>query len=485
MIYDYLIIGAGLSGLNTARLIPKDKSVLIVCKKEPWQCNTFFAQGGVSVAVDKDDIQNHINDTLKAGVYLNSKNAVNKLCEHSIEVIDELIHSGMKFDRNKDGKLSYTNEAAHSKSRVIHADGDATGRELHLFLLQNCHHNILTKAIVLDILYQENICYGATILHNNKTKTIYAHNTIVSSGGIGAIYKFHTNSTTISGDIHGIMVEKGIKLKDMEMLQFHPTVYVDSSTAQKQLLSEALRGEGAKVVDENGYAFLKDYHKNGELAPRDVVSRAIFDYISKTKSKIYLSFDDFSKKDFKKRFPNIYYNLLNLGFDLPRDKVPISPAFHYSMGGIEVDMDSLVTNSKNLFAVGEAASTGVHGANRLASNSLLEGLVFSKLAVELSLKNNFKIDLNKITTTNKHFDIQKPNDKKIKNSLRTLMWTDVGIVRKKDKLKDALDIVNGYLTLDIGRLLKLRLLTAKEIIKSAIKREKSIGAHFIKKENYD
>ena len=482
MIYDYLIIGTGIAGLNAARMIPKDKKVLVVCKKTPWECNTFWAQGGVVRAKNKEDIPSHIQDTLTAGVLLNDTEAVEKLSHESMDVIDDLIDNGLVFDKNENGELAFTKEAAHSTNRILHADGDATGREMHMFLLKQCPHEIVIESIVIDLLYENNICYGAHLISNGKDKIVYAHNTIIASGGVGSIYRYHTNSTTIAGDIQGICVEKGIALKDMEMMQFHPTVFIENDKARKQLLSEALRGEGAFIEDEDGYQFLKDYHKDRELAPRDVVSRAIFDYSKKTGSKIYLSFQNFSKIFFKKRFPNIYKNLKELGFELPFERVPISPAFHYSMGGIEVDLNSKVKNTKNLYAVGEVACTGVHGANRLASNSLLEALVFSKLAVEHSMKTNYKIDLNDYKNKDKqpHYILQKTTDKAIKNGLRNLMWTNVGIVRERQELIDAYEEVESYLDEDIGRLLFLRLLTAKSIIKSAINRKESIGAHYIK-----
>ncbi len=480
MIYDYLIVGSGIAGLNAARYIPRDKKVLVVCKKSPWECNTFFAQGGVASAVNKYDIDSHVNDTLNAGVYLNDKRAVEILSQKSIKVIKDLVKSGMKFDLNDKGQLAYTKEAAHSRSRILHADGDATGRELHMFLLQSCEHEVLSDSIVIDLLYQDKVCYGVHLIHENKDKIIYAHNTILASGGVGSIYKYHTNSTTIAGDIQGICFEKGIKLKDMEMMQFHPTVFVDAPNARKQLLTEALRGEGAIIEDEEGYAFLKEYHKDAELAPRDVVSRAIFDYSQKNDTQIYLSLKNFTKKFFKKRFPNIYKDLKSAGFDLPFERVPISPAFHYSMGGVEVDYKSKVKNTKNLYAIGELACTGIHGANRLASNSLLEGLVFSKLAVDNALKTGFRINIKDYKQEIKTFVLQKDGDKVLKNALRHLMWTNVAIVREKQKLIDAYEEINSYIDEDIGRLLFLRLLTAKSIIQSAINRKESIGAHYLK-----
>ncbi|WP_417324348.1 L-aspartate oxidase [Halarcobacter sp.] len=481
MVYDYIIIGTGVAGLNAARLIPKDKKVLVLCKKSPWNCNTFWAQGGVATAVDKDDIELHIKDTLTAGVNQNSKEAVRVLSENSRACIDDLINAGLQFDLDDNGELAFTKEAAHSRNRILHADGDATGRMVHLFLLSTCDHEIRTNVVVNDLLIEDDICYGVQFFTNETDQEIvYAHNTIIASGGVGSIYKYHTNSTAIAGEIQGLCVEKGLKLKDMEMMQFHPTVVKGTHFARKPLLSEALRGEGAYIVDENDRRFLFDYHKDGELAPRDVVSRSIFDYHKKTNSSIYLSFDKFEKNFFKKRFPNIYSNLKDLGFELPFEKVPISPAFHYAMGGVETDINAKVLGMKNLYAVGEVACNGIHGANRLASNSLLEGIVFSKIAVELSLKEEFKIDETKYTKDIKKYTRNKEIDKEIKNSLRKLMWDNAAIVRDRDSLKITLKKIDKFLEENVGRLLYLRLLTAKSILKAAIERQVSIGAHFIK-----
>ena len=481
MVYDYIIIGSGVAGLNAARLIPKNKKVLVLCKKSPWNCNTFWAQGGVATAVDKDDIEPHIKDTLTAGVNQNSKEAVRVLSENSRACIDDLIDAGLQFDLNDKGELAFTKEAAHSRNRILHADGDATGRMVHLFLISKCDHEIRTDVVVNDLLIQDGICYGVQFFTNEtEQEVVYAHNTIIASGGVGSIYKYHTNSTAIAGEIQGLCLEKGFKLKDMEMMQFHPTVVKGTHFARKPLLSEALRGEGAEIEDENGKRFLFDYHTDGELAPRDVVSRSIFDYHKKTNLSIYLSFKKFEKNFFKKRFPNIYSNLKELGFELPFERVPISPAFHYSMGGIETGIDAKVLGMKNLYAIGEAACTGVHGANRLASNSLLQGIVFSKIAVQNALKENFEIDKNSYTKEIKKYIRNKEVDKKIKNSLRKLMWENAAIVRDKEALKATLDKIDKYLEENVGRLLYLRLLTAKSILKAAIEREASIGSHFIK-----
>ena len=481
MIYDYIIIGTGIAGLNAARLIQKNKRVLILCKMSTWNCNTFWAQGGIASAVDESDIPAHIQDTLTAGVNYNDKEAVELLSKKSISTIKNLIDAGMKFDLNEDGKLAYTKEAAHSRNRILHADGDATGRMMHIFLLEHCEHAIITQAVVCDLLIKDDICYGVQYFTDETTqKVAYAHNTIIASGGVGSIYRYHTNSTANAGEIQGIIAEKNLPLKDMEMMQFHPTVIRGTSFARKPLLSEALRGEGAYIVDDNGYRFLFDYHKDGELAPRDVVSRSIFDYNKKTGLGVFLSFETFEKKAFKKRFPNIYANLKDLGYDLPFERVPISPAFHYSMGGIETSLDAKIKGMKNLYAIGEAACTGVHGANRLASNSLLEGLVFSQIAVEETLKNDFKIIKENYDKPIINFVRNQEIDKDIKDNLREMMWTHASIVRDPKTLQTTLDMIEDYLKLNVGRLLFLRLLTAKSILKSALKRKKSLGAHFIK-----
>ncbi|MEV9593497.1 FAD-binding protein [Aliarcobacter butzleri] len=483
MIYDYIIVGTGVAGLNAARLIPKDKRVLILCKMSTWNCNTFWAQGGIASAVDESDIPTHIKDTLEAGVNYNDKEAVELLSHKSISTIKNLIHDGMKFDLNKEGKLAYTKEAAHSRNRILHADGDATGRMIHIFLLEHCQHEIVTQAVVCDLLIKDDICYGVQyFVSETEQKVAFAHTTILASGGVGSIYKYHTNSTANAGEVQGIISEKNLPLKDMEMMQFHPTVVKGTSFARKPLLSEALRGEGAHIVDENGYRFLFDYHKDGELAPRDVVSRSIFDYHKKTGLKIFLSFETFEKKAFKQRFPNIYANLKDLGYELPFERVPISPAFHYSMGGVEVTMQGKIKGMKNLYAIGELACTGVHGANRLASNSLLEGLVFSEIAVETSMKENFKINPSNYDKPIINFVRNKEIDKDIKDDLRKIMWVNAGIVRIPSELKKSLEKIEEYLKKDVGRLLYLRLLTAKSILKAALGRKKSLGAHFIKED---
>ena len=476
MHYDVVIIGAGVAGLYTAINLPKDKKVLIVNKAHPWECNTFYAQGGVTTAKDDEDVALHIEDTLNAGAGLCDTEAVQVLSENSQSVIKDLISRGFDFDADSDGKLLYTQEAAHSQKRILHAGGDATGRYLHHFLLNKNPHPMMENAVVTDLLIEKNKVCGITVLHEDQLKNIMADSIVIASGGVGALFEFHTNASSISGELQGICSEKGIALEHMEMLQFHPTVYVDNSTAQKQLLTEALRGEGAQVVDDLGYRFLFDYDKRGEMAPRDIVSRAIFDYAKKTEKQVYLSFKDFEYSYFKQRFPNIENKFATLGYNLPHDKVPISPAFHYAIGGIKTDLFGKVPTLEGLYAVGEAASTGVHGANRLASNSLLEGLVFALRAAQSILSSTKQACVKEFAVESVTWRL--PQDKAKKDRLRIIMWENVSIVRTKAGLDEALKEINGMLSQKLGRMLYLRLLTAKEIVTSALNREKSVGVHY-------
>ena len=483
MKYDVIIVGAGVAGLYAAMHLPRDKKVLIINKRETFKCNSFYAQGGIALAIDADDIPSHVKDTLDAGAGLCDEAAVKVLSENSKAIIDDLIERGFDFDRDKEGNLLYTKEAAHSKERILHAGGDATGRYMHYFLLQQNPHPMLTDARVVDLLIKDGECYGVTVLDHRECRNIYADNVIIASGGVGSLYAYHTNAPCISADMQGLCVMKGIELADMEMMQFHPTVFVDNDSAQKLLLTEALRGEGATVEDESGRRFLFDYDERGELASRDIVSKAIYDHNKKTGMQTYLSFKNFEHVYFTKRFPNLYKNLQALGFDVPKQRVPISPAFHYAIGGIKTDVNGAVPSVKSLYAVGEVASTKVHGANRLASNSLLEGLVFGKRAVEDILK---KQHAKKEVTFEVADEVMSfKEDKEKKNLLRRIMWENVSIVRTKKGLNSALEQINALLKEKIGKLLKFRLLTAREIVLAALARDESIGVHFIKKDDND
>jgi len=478
MRYDVIVIGTGVAGLYAAVNLPTNKKVLLINKRETFKCNSFYAQGGVALAKDEEDIPAHMKDTLAAGAGLCDQKAVEVLSENSKSVIDNIINLGFEFDKNDKGELAFTKEAAHSTSRILHAGGDATGRYLHHFLLKLNPHPMLGDTRVVDLLLKDGKCHGVTVLEHRELRNIYAKNVVIASGGIGSLFEYHTNAPTISADIQGLCVMKGIPLERMEMTQFHPTVYVNNSFAQKVLLTEALRGEGATIEDENGTRFLFEYDERGELASRDIVSKSIYNYTQKTGFKVYLNMGNFDFQYFTKRFPNIYKNLKDLGFNVPFQKVPISPAFHYAIGGIKTNINGSVQGVENLYAIGEVASVKVHGANRLASNSLLEGLVFAKKAVEDVLSSIHEVKEEEFV----EFDLFEEEmslkeDKEKKNQLREIMWKHVSIVRTKEGLIQAKEQINALLNENIGKLLKFRLLTAKEIVESALAREKSIGVH--------
>jgi L-aspartate oxidase len=478
--YDVLIIGAGIAGLYAAMNLPRSKKVLVICKDVPWECNTFYAQGGMVTALDKDDIPLHIQDTIEAGAFHNNREAVEILSRTSLETTADIIAKGMEFDRDEEGRLLYTKEAAHSVGRIVHAGGDATGRYMHYFMMVQNKHELQRNTLVYDLLIENGRCYGVKATVNYRPSTIYADDVIIASGGVGSLYQYNTNSRTVSADIHGICVKKGIELADMEMMQFHPTVFVKTPYARKLLLTEALRGEGAHIVNEKGERFLFGYDERGELAGRDIVSRAIFNYKRQYKNEeVYLDFSMFDEARFHQRFPNITRTFASLGYRFPQQRVPISPAFHYAIGGIRSDMNGCIDGIEGLYVIGEAASTGVHGANRLASNSLLEGVVFAKRAVDFIMgkeQNTRQIPL---------FDedygniLHKDNDAAYKDRLRQVMWENVGIIRTKNGLHEAKNMIYDMKSKQIGRLLRLRLNTASAIVDAALRRKISLGTHYI------
>ncbi len=478
--YDVLIIGAGIAGLYAAMNLPSSKKVLVICKDVPWECNTFYAQGGMVTALDEEDISLHVSDTIEAGAFHNNKEAVEIMSRTSLETTADIIAKGMEFDKDEEGNILFTKEAAHSVERIIHAGGDATGRYMHYFMMVQNRHELQKNTLVYDLLIENGRCYGVKASVNYQPTTIYADDVIIASGGVGSLYQYNTNSRTISADIHGICVEKGIELADMEMMQFHPTVFVKTPFARKLLLTEALRGEGAHIVNESGERFLFEYDHRGELASRDIVSRAIFDYKrTHNGEEVYLDFSMFEEEFFHHRFPNITRTFASLGYHFPQDRVPISPAFHYAVGGIKSDTYGSVGSIQGLYVIGEAASTGVHGANRLASNSLLEGVVFAKRVTDHLLGKE------KNSSPTPRFDkdyaniLHKERDKVFKQKLRQVMWDDIGIIRTRHGLIEAKNLIYDMKNREIGRLLELRLNTASAIVDAALARKESLGTHYI------
>ncbi len=477
MQYDVIIIGAGISALACAKYLDKKLKVLLLCKDEPWDCNTFFAQGGIAFPKDKQDVALHIKDTLNAGANHNNPEALKILTQESFGILEDLLQGGFKVDKDTNDNILYAKEGGHSIARILHSGGDGTGREIHTFLISHLNHTLHKGAQVIDLLIEENQCYGVSVQTKNQRCIFYANHIVIASGGVGGLFAYHTNAHTISGDLHAMALENGLKLQDMEMLQFHPTAFVDSARARKTLITEALRGEGAKIINENNERFLFDYDKRGELAPRDIVARAIFDQKFIKKHQVFLDASNFTKKEFIARFPNVYRSLRFYKLDIPAQKIPIAPAFHYSMGGIKTNLDGVVCGMKNLYAIGECANSGIHGANRLASNSLLDGLVFGKIVAQT-------IQHTTISNPKRNFPIiqeilQKEGDEQLKNVLRRIMWEKVGIIRSQTSLLSALEGVEVMMQGNIGRMLKLRLMVAREIITQALQRKKSLGAHYL------
>ncbi|GHV05673.1 L-aspartate oxidase [Campylobacterota bacterium] len=475
---DVLIIGSGVAALSAAIHLPRDMRVLMISKDVSYACNSVLAQGGVACPIDEEDIPLHIEDTLKAGAGACDRPAVDLLVNRGYTLIRDLVAMGMPFDRDADGQLLHTKEAAHSKARILHASGDQTGLKLRNFLESRFDRGQGYGTIV-DLLIDNGRCYGAVALLDGELIHIYAHDTIIASGGYGGLYKISTSNSALLGQLHGIAASHNITLKDMHFTQFHPTALAGYSDAiQKPLLTEALRGEGAAIVDESFVRFLPDYGVN-ELCPRDRVARAIFRH-QQSGHTIFLDMSNFEEGYFKARFPTIKAQLDDFGYESPYNSVEITPAFHYCMGGIATSIDARVTGIAGLYAVGEAARTGVHGANRLASNSLLEALVFGKIAAEMIIK---EPNIN----PHKHFtlpadDIYDLGDRFCLEMLQTTLWRGAGIVRSISALTQAKEEISELGKLRIGRLMRYSLGCAASIVEQALAMPQSIGAHYLEKD---
>lgn len=387
---DVLIVGSGVSGLYNVLNLRKDLKVLIISKTKLTETNTYLAQGGISTARDKDDIPLFIEDTLKAGKYKNKLASVTILAEESRSNIDNIIRLGVKLDKSNK-LLHYTREGAHSINRIVHSK-DKTGKVLADALIAKVksRENIIIyeDTYLVDILKENNRCLGGILIKDNKQINIHSKFVVLATGGIGGIFNNSTNQRQLTGDGISIAVKNNIKLKDLQYIQFHPTALYDiNSNDRRFLISESLRGEGAKLINSNGKRFVD------ELLPRDIVSAALYEEIKKSGVPyVHLDISFLEENYIKNRFPSIYNECLRRGIDITKEPIPVSPAQHYFMGGIETDLNSK-TSMDNLYAVGEISCTGVHGANRLASNSLLEGLVFSNRSA-LSINNQIDaIDL--------------------------------------------------------------------------------------------
>lgn len=391
-IVDVLIIGSGVAGLYCALNLRKDLNILVVSKGKLERSNTYLAQGGIATARNEEDKPFFVQDTLRAGHYKNDIKAVEILADESMENIDELIGLGVEFD--KEGKdLSFTKEGAHSINRIVHTK-DYTGKSVAQALIKEAlvrdNIRIFEDSYFVDIIEGKGKCTGAIVIKENMQINIYAKAVVLATGGIGGLFNNSTNQRILKGDGIATAIKHKIKLKDIDYIQIHPTAFYEENVDDKRLLiSEAIRGEGGKLINSKGERFVD------EILPRDVVSKAIFSEMKKD-GRPYVNLDIrfLGEEYIKNRFSFIYRECLKKGTDITKDYIKVSPAQHYFMGGIEVDVDSK-TSMRNLYAVGEVSCTGVHGANRLASTSLLEGLVFSKRA---AIDINNIIDYNKVKT---------------------------------------------------------------------------------------
>lgn len=376
---DILIVGTGASGLFAALHCPRDKNILMITKDAVENSDSFLAQGGICVLRDENDYNSFMEDTLKAGHYENRRESVDIMIRSSREVINELIGYGVDFARQENGELNYTREGCHSKARILFHE-DITGKEITRNLLKavqklpNVH--ILEYVTMLDLIEQDNTCFGILAKDkNDEYLTIEADNTILASGGIGGLYEHSTNYPHLTGDAIAIALRHNIKLENPDYVQIHPTSLYTNKPGRSFLISESVRGEGAKLYGKDGKRFAN------EVLPRDLMTAEIKKQMAKDNMPyVWLDMTVLGKDMILNHFPHIYEKCLEEGFDVTRQWIPIVPAQHYYMGGIHVDKYSKTTMN-NLYAVGETSCNGVHGANRLASNSLLEGLVFAKRAV--------------------------------------------------------------------------------------------------------
>jgi L-aspartate oxidase len=486
---DYVIVGAGIAGLRAAIGLSDMGRVLVITKEQLGESNTSYAQGGIAVAMGGDeDVSEHLEDTVNAGDGLVNREAARVLVEEGPLRVDELLEWGTGFDR-QNGKLMLTREGAHSRNRILHANGDATGAEIGRSLLEHARAqkniSLLEWTMCVDLLVEGDEVIGLTVLdRDGQMHAIHARAVLLASGGAGQVYSDTTNPAVATGDGIAMAYRAGAEISDMEFYQFHPTA-LSLPGVPRFLLSEALRGEGAYLRNSWGDRFMDCYHPLLELAPRDVVARAITrEGIGKKGEQlpVYLDMRHVQGIDLRKRFPGISAFLAQHGLGLGRDLIPVRPAAHYLMGGVKTDVNGK-TSLKRLYAAGEAACTGVHGANRLASNSLLEGLVFGARAAE---KMREETEINSIATDADNFHSSSSADDAgvLLRRLQQVMWEKAGLLRDAGGLhaaQSALRAIGVELPApgDRSTLELLNLHAIGElIVRSALAREESRGAHY-------
>ena len=409
---DVVIVGSGVAGLFSALCLPADKEILVITKEDLKECDSYLAQGGVCVLKDVNDFNCYFEDTMKAGHYENNPESVRVMIEQSTEVIGTLVELGVKFDTDDDGDFDYTREGAHRRNRILHHK-DETGKEITATLLRIAkkRENItfVTQTTMIDFIEKNNTCYGIVCEDEyGEMGAIIADDIILATGGIGGLFLNSTNFPHITGDSFALALKHGVELQDMNYIQIHPTTLYSKKKGRRFLISESVRGEGAILLNENGERF------TDELQPRDVVTNAIVDEMAKFGTDhVYITLPTMSSEEAAKRFPNIYDACIDEGYDITKDKVPVTPAQHYMMGGVKTDINGKTT-MEHLYAVGETACNGVHGRNRLASNSLLESLVFAKRAAILIAASTDKKELDLPDIDLKSYPDKKSREKEFK-----------------------------------------------------------------------
>jgi len=450
---DVAVVGSGVAGLRAAIEAAERCNVTLVCKGRLEDSNTWNAQGGIAVVLSKvDSLESHVADTLKVGCGLCDESIVRLVISQGPALVRQLLDWGTEFDL-ANGEIDVTYEGGHSHPRVAHALGDSTGKGIALALMRKVRQNPRIKVIedffVSDVMTDDaGECIGI-VGENSRLngEIIWAAKTILATGGAGKLYRETTNPATATGDGLAIAYRSGAVLRDMEFMQFHPTtLYI--AGASRALISETVRGEGGKLLDVDGYRFMQDYHENGEMAPRDVVSRAILtQMLKKNSTHVYLDVRHIPKEHFAKRFPTINQLCESFDIDVSKDLIPVRPSAHYMVGGVKVDEEAR-TSIPSLYACGEVTSTGLHGANRLGSNSLLEGLVFGKIAGAAAARG-----IRKPGSHIKHrvikYDVPSSDRSQldtgdVMNSLRALMWRNVGIMRRSQPLQEAVEIIRFW-----------------------------------------
>lgn len=506
--YSVVIVGSGSAGLYAALKISQQMNlpdgILLVTKSYLGNSNSMYAQGGIVGVLHQnmeDSVDKHVADTLNAGAGLSEKEVVENVSEVSDEVIKDLIESGVNFDKDSLGELTFTLEAAHSVKRILHSGGDATGKSITQALCRAVKSNeqiiVMENAIAVEVLVSSGKECKGIILYNELTgehEIVYTSALVLATGGLGQLYKYTTNPEGATGDGIDLAYNAGAIIQDMEFIQFHPTALALSPDSNDRfLISEAVRGEGAKLINNHGMEFMSKYHDKRELAPRDIVTRAIYNEMDKEhKCNVFLNASMIDKIKLLSRFPTISKKCIEKGIDITQKPIPVAPAAHYSMGGIKATVEGK-TSIRGLYSIGECSSTGLHGANRMASNSLLECVVsayeladylsFANLTPPKKIDDNIRkiIEIYTEPISDVNYDIQT-----LKKELREIMWGNVGIIRSELSLKKAQDEVNrckenfkrSRKCLDKDEYEYRNMLTvASLIIESALDRKESRGAH--------